>query len=154
MSRTVVDDALEGAQITKVKDPRSKLDSEAIVVFESKELRDAVKAQGHNLAKYKDEAGMRLHIPNYLQKDFKVLMKLAYLLEKTNPDLRRNVKFNEDTTGLFLDMQLQKEGPWKRVRPEEARKAVQGKFVMEGPAEMDADELLDLIEEESSAETA
>ena len=128
-----------------------KLDNEVVVTFESKELRDAVKAQGHNLAKYKDEAGMRLHIPNYLHKDFIVLMKLAYLLKKTNPDLRRNVKFDEETAGLFLDMQLKKDGSWKRVRPEEARKAVQGKANSEGPAEVEAGELLDLIGDEGTA---
>ena len=108
LSRTTVEELTEGAEITKVKDPRSKLDEEAIVVFETKELRDAVKAQGPNLAKFKD-AGMRLDIPNYLQKDFKILMRLAFLLKKTNPDFRRNMKFDEDCTGLFIDIQMKKE---------------------------------------------
>ena len=110
-------------------------------------MRDAVKAQGPNLAKFKDDAGMRLEIPNYLQKDFKILMRLAYLLKKSNPDLRRNVKFDEDCCGLFLDMQLKKDAEWKRVKPEEAKKAVQGRL-SGGPSEMGADELKDMMGED------
>ena len=93
---------------------------------------------------------MRLQIPNFLQKEFKALMKLAYLLKKTNPDLRRNVKFDEENIGLFLDMQTKKEGQWKRVRPEEAKKALNGLSTDEGPAEADAEELLGLIDPDSS----
>ena len=145
MNGSVVDDAIGGATILKVKDPRSKLEDEVVVTFESKEIRDAIKAQGHNLAKFKEEAGMRLHIPNYLQKDFKTLMRLAYLMKKTNPDLRRNIKFDEDCCGLFLDMQLKKEGKWVRVRPDEARKAVLDRGASDGPSEIAAEELRSMI---------
>ena len=145
MNGSVVEDAVSGAAVTKVKDPRSKLNEEAVVTFDSKEIRDAIKAQGHNLAKYKEEAGMRLHIPNYLQKDFKVLMRLAYLMKKTNPDLKRNVKFDEDSCGLFLDMQVKTNGRWRRVRPDEARKAVLDKGSSDGPSELEAEELKSMI---------
>ena len=106
----------------------------------------------HNLAKYKDEAGMRLEIPNYLQKDFKILMRLAYLLKKSNPDLKRNIKFDEDRENLFLDMQLRKDDQWKRVRPDEARKAVQGRNDSEGLFEVIADELVSLMADAAAAE--
>ena len=138
---------MDGAVVTKVRDPRSKLEDEAVVKFEMKELRDAVKAQGPNLAKFKDDAGMRLEIPNFLQKDFKILMRLAYLLKKTNPDLRRNAKFDEDCCELFLDMQLKKDSQWKRVKPEDARKVVQGRLA-EGLSELGADELKNMIDED------
>ena len=147
LNGTLVEDAINGAVITKIKDPRSKLEEEAVVSFDSKEVRDAVKAQGHNLAKYKDEAGMRLHVPNYLQKDFKILTRLAYLMKKTNPDLKRNVKFDEDSCGLFLDMQVKPDARWRRVRPDEARKAVADKGASGGPSEMEADELRSMIGE-------
>ena len=144
MSGSVVDDAVEGALISKIRDPRSKLEEEAVVMSENRETRDAVQAQGHNLVKFKD-AGMRLDIPNYLQKDFKALMRLAYLLKQTNPDLKRNVKFDEDCCGLFLDMQISKDASWRRVKPEEARKDIKGRAGSDGPAEVGADELRSLL---------
>ena len=52
LSGSFVEEALENIEIRKVKDPHSKLDEEAVITFETKEIRDAVKAQGHNLAKY------------------------------------------------------------------------------------------------------
>ena len=129
------------------RDPRSKIKNEIYAEFESKEVRDAVKAAAPNLAKYREEAGMRLHIPNHLQKDFKALMSLSYDLKQRHPELRRNVKFDEEALGLFVDIQLRKDGPWKRVRPQQARDALATRKVSKtsGPAEFDAHELTDLL---------
>ena len=89
---------------------------------------------------------MRLHIPDHLQKDFQTLMSLAFDLKKTNPQLRRNVKFDEETLGLFMDLQTDKDGDWKRVKPDQARRALsrrpKGK---EGPTGLEDDEILSLL---------
>ena len=66
---------------------------------------------------------LRLHLPNYLHKDFKAPMALSYDLKKNHADLRRNVKFDEDNMGLYMDLQLDQEGHWKRVKPDQAKKA-------------------------------
>ena len=130
------------------RDPKPKTTDEAIVLFDSKETRDAVKDQAHNLlVKYGNWAGMRLHVPNYLQKDFRALMNLAYNLKKKNPGLKCNVKFDEDNYGLFMDVQIVKDGPWRRVKPDQARQAA-GKMITNGPTEMDASELTGLLGED------
>ena len=81
--------------LRRIRDPRSKIKDEVVCEFETKEVRDMIKSHRPNLANYRDDAGMRLHLPNHLQKDFKALMSLSYGLKKRNPDLKRNVKFDE-----------------------------------------------------------
>ena len=71
------------------KRPRNK--DEICVYFETKQIRDHVKSKGPNLANYRDEAGMRLQIPDHLQKDFKALMSVACLLY-TSPSPRDRQK--------------------------------------------------------------
>ena len=123
------------------RDPRSKYKDEAYVTFETKEVRDAVKARASYLANFRDDqAGMRLHLPNYLQRDFRSLMGLAYELKKRHPELKRNVKFDEEDLGLFMDMQLDKGGHWRRVKPDEAKLAHTG--TRTGPEKLGATELL------------
>ena len=48
------------------------------------------------------------------------MMGLSYDMKKKNPDLKRNVKFDEDDLGLFMDVQMQRDGPWRRIKPEQA----------------------------------
>lgn len=85
-----------------------------------------IKAKAHHLAEYREDAGMRIHIPNYryLQRDFKVLMKMAYSLKQKKPNLKRNIKFDEDSLGLYMDIQLSPDWQWQRVKPDQARQAV------------------------------
>ena len=121
--------------------------NEVIVEFECKEIRDAVKAQGPNLANFREEAGMRLHLPNHLQKDFKSLMSLSYQLKKKRPDLRRNIKFDESDYGLYMDLQMERDGPWRRVKPDQAKQAADkaGAGRSGGPDSLEADELSGLL---------
>ena len=86
MDRSFIDEDLGHVQIRKHCDPRSKTKDEVIVEFECKEVRDVIKAQGPNLANFREEAGMRLHLPNHLQKEFKALMGLSFELKKKHPD--------------------------------------------------------------------
>lgn len=75
-------DELGQTLIKQYKDPRSKIKDEICVTFETKDIRDAVRAQASNLENF-PQAGMRLHVPNLLQKDFKALMGLSYDLKKS-----------------------------------------------------------------------
>lgn len=125
----------------------NKTKNEAIVTFESKHVRDAVKAQGPNLANYREEAGMRLHVPDHLQKDFQSLMTLAFDLKKMNQDLRRNIKFDEDALNLFMDVQTTKDGSWKRIRPEQAKRAMASRPKIGGPDNIDDEEIRQLLGE-------
>ena len=124
---------------------RPKNKDEVCVEFENKQIRDTIKAQGPQLANYREEAGMRLQIPDSLQKDFKALMAIAYDMKKTNKDLKRNVKFDEEALGLYMDIQTEKEGEWKRVRPHQAYRALDNRKNRDGPAEMDEDEISSLL---------
>ena len=127
---------------------KPKYKDEVCVIFESKQIRDRVKAQGTNLANYRDQAGMRLQIPDNLQKDFKALMSLAYDLKKKNKELRRNVKFEEETLGLYMDIQTERDGDWKRIRPHQAYRVLQARRedrVGDGPADLNEEEIESLL---------
>ena len=129
--------------------PKNKY--EVCVTFETKQIRDVVKAQGHNLAGFRDEAGMRLHVPDHLQKDFRALMAVAYDLKRNNKDLRRNVKFNEEMLGLYMDIQTEPEGSWRRIRPQHSYKALGSRTRNRSgaPAEIGEDEILSLLGDKS-----
>ena len=72
--------------------PTSKIQDEVIAVFSSLEVRDAVKRAAKELAGDR-EAGIRLEVPRSLQGSLKALEAISFALKKTNPSLRRNVKF-------------------------------------------------------------
>ena len=91
-----------------------------IVTFEDKSTRDAVNAQTHHLANHREEAGMRLPIPDHLQRTFRALMNLSCELKKQNPGLKRSVKFDEDRLDMFMDIQTSAGNDWKRVDSEQA----------------------------------
>ena len=133
-------------KIRRSLDKKTKGKKECLVIFDNKQVRDEIKSHGSNLANYRDEAGMHLHLPDFLQKDFQALMSLAYDIKKNNKDLRRNVKFDEESFGLFMDIQTEREGPWRRIRPAAARKALESRPRQNaGPADLDECELSSLL---------
>ena len=143
---------LGAVTIKRILDKKNQYKNEAIVTFESKQDRDAVKALASNLANHRDEeAGMRLHIPDHLQKDFRSLMNLSYDLKKKHPTLKRSIKFDEDCLNLMMDMQTEPGKEWKRIRPCQARRAARPRE-NRGPQEMDEDELRSLVGEGSDSE--
>ena len=155
MDERFIEEDLGEVLVRKHKDLRAKNKDEIFVQFESKEVRDIVKAQAPNLANYRETAGMRLHLPNHLQKDFKALMGLSYDLKKRNPDLKRNVKFDEDDLGLFMDIQFEKDGVWKRVKPDQARRSSEaaGQRNGRGPEKMLDEEIVSRLGEEMGSES-
>ena len=140
MSETFVNEDMGEISVKRSVERRPKNKDEVCVEFESKQVRDIVKAQGPNLANYREAAGMRLQIPDSLQKDFKALMAVAYDVKKVNKDLKRNVKFDEESLGLFMDVQMERDGDWKRIRPHHAYRAL-GTRSRGGPEEMEEDEI-------------
>ena len=106
--------------VRRIVEPRSKIESEALVEFVSSSIRDTVKSMGYRLEGQK--AGIRIEIPNFLKSDFHVLQNLSYRLKLSNKEMKRSVKFDEDNYGLMLDVQLPGQD-WTRIRPDQARAA-------------------------------
>ena len=144
LDRSFVNEELGNVTITKTKEPRNKNKDECIVMFESKQIRDAIKAAAPNLANHRDSAGMRLHIPDHLQKEFHALMNLSFDLKKKHPLLKRNIRFDEDDGGLFMDLKLNTESDWKRVKPDQAINANK-KRRQPRTVNLDVDELQSLL---------
>ena len=148
MDRDFVKEETSNIEVSKVRDHRSKLKDEVIVHFESKQIRDAVRAKAANLANFGQEVGMRLELPDHLQKDFRLLMNLAYDLKKKNPDLKRNIKFDEDDLGLYMDVQMERDGPWRRIKPDPVKQLSRTRRSARGPDMIEADELRSLVDSE------
>ena len=110
-------------------------------------MRDAVKASASNLANFRETAGMRLHVPNHLQRDFHALMNLSYDLKKKHPALKKNIKFDEEDGGLFMDPKLEEESDWKRVKPLHAI-AANKKRRTQRTKSLGEEELMSLLSEE------
>ena len=125
LERDFVKEEMGEVIMRRVREPRNKNKNEYVVTFETKQLRDAVKSAAPNLANFRENAGMRLHIPDHLQKDFHSLMNLSFDLKRKHPRLKRNIKFDEEDGGLFMDFNLNNddENEWKRVKPAQAERA-------------------------------
>ena len=123
MDRTFIEEDLGQVVLTKVREPKNKNKDEFVVLFESKQVRDEIKAAASNLANHRETAGMKLHVPDHLQKEFQSLMNLSYDLKKKHPALKRNIKFDEDDGGLFMDLQSEEGAEWRRVKPSQAQAA-------------------------------
>ena len=122
MDREFIEDMGE-VNIRRVIERKPKYKDEAVVTFQDKRIRDAVKAQAYKLGNSGDELGMRLHLPDHLQKSFRALMGLSFDMKKKFPGLRRSVKFDEDALDLFVDIQTSNEADWKRIDAAQAVKA-------------------------------
>ena len=144
MDKEFVEEEMGEITVTRIRDPKAKTKNEVLVTFETKQLRDSVRAKAANLANFGQEAGMRLELPNHLQKSFRVLMNLAYDLKKKNKNLRRNIMFDEDEMDLFMDCQLDREGERKRVTPDQAVELTKNRK-RRGPARFLTDELRSLV---------
>ena len=123
LDQAFIDEELGQVVLKRPREPKGKNKDEFIVIFESKQIRDAIKAAAPNLANHRETAGMRLHVPDHLQREFQSLMNLSYDLKKKHPALKRNVKFDEEDGGLFLDLKLDDESEWKRIKPATAMAA-------------------------------
>ena len=149
MNGDFVREELGSVEISKVKEPRNKNKDEYVITFESKQIRDEVKAAAPNLANHRDSAGMRLQVPAHLQPDFHALMNLSFDLKKRHPGLKRNIKFDEVDLGLFMDLKLNDEAEWRRIKPDRARAANKRRSKRRS---MEQDEIQELLESETDDE--
>ena len=133
-------------EVRRVRATRSKIEHEVIVVFPDIETRDAVRAAAPKLAGIKD-AGIRLEVPEFLRPSMRSLESTTFLLKKTNPALKRNLKFDDEVMDLIMDIKLTEDGQWKRIRPSEANEARKGRATpsREGSVEMDSSEIQSLF---------
>ena len=67
-----------------------------------------------------------MKVPNFLKSDFHVLQNLSYKLKMANNAVKRSIKFDDDSLGLMLDMQVPGQD-WSRIRPDQAREARRSK---------------------------
>ena len=93
---------------------------------------------------------MRLELPDYLQKDFKSLMNLAYDLKSKHHDLKKNIKFDKTDLGLFMDVQIKPGDHWRRIKPEQAKKMSRSRE--QEPKGLNDSDIAGLLEEESVRE--
>ena len=98
------------------------------------------------------DAGVRLEIPYSLQPNLKVLGSVSYNLKKKYPQLKRNIKFDDEEMDLVLHFSTDPESniPWKKVRPAQAKalKArLGGSIANNGIEEITEEGLENLLEE-------
>ena len=140
MDESFVKEELGCVTMTRTKEPRNKNKDKFVITFESKQIRDAVKVVAPNLANHRETAGMRLHKPDHLQKEFHALMNLSFDLKKKHPGLKRNIKFDEEDFGLFMDLKLSEDLDWKKVKSAQAINANKKRRKPRTP-DLDEDEL-------------
>ena len=104
MERDIIDD-VQHFKIRRVRSARGKHANEVIIKFPDVETRDAVRSAAPKLAGRKD-LGMRLEIPESLRPSLRALESVSYLMKKNNPALKRNVKFDDETLDLVMDLSL------------------------------------------------
>ena len=119
---------------------KPKDQDEAIVRFPDVSTRDMIRSAAFNLAGRR--AGIRLEIPDKLRPSLRALESVAFNLKKTNPGMKRNIKFDDEVLDLVMDVKMQDHGEWKKIRPGQAMKARTVRRESEDAAEeMSADEL-------------
>ena len=62
-------------------------------------------------------AGIRLEIPDTLRPSLRALESLAFNLRKANPEMKRNVKFDDEVMDLVMDVKLNEHATWKKIWP-------------------------------------
>ena len=151
MDASFIEEDLGPVKISRPRDVRNKdkIKDEYVVEFENKHVRDVIKASAANLANFRESAGMRLDLPDHLQRDFTSLMNLSYDLKRKHAGLRRNVKFDEQDKGLFMDLKLDEESDWRRIKPAQAEAAGRRRKKNGGARGMDEEELMSLLGSES-----
>ena len=133
-------------KVEKFFDARSKNKDEVIITFRNKGVRDTVKAAARNLAAEGRAAGVRMQVPGYLISTFRLLENLGYQMKKVDPDVRRVVKFDDSKMSLMMDIRVN--DSWRRVYPDDAKKAMArtpNLSAAAGPAEVSSDNISDFF---------
>ena len=118
-----------------------------MVLFPDIETRDAVRAAASNLSGH-PEAGLRLEIPDFLRPALRSLESVSYSLKSSNPQMKRNVKFDNENLDLVMDIKLAEGDHWRKIRPSEAKEAKKGQILpsREGGSEINVGDLQALMQ--------
>ena len=100
--------------------PGAKVKNEAVVIFDSVEVRDAVKSAAKNLAGKDSSYGVRLELPNHLKSAMSALQSVSYEIKQRYAGARRNVLFDDSTMDLVLDFCTDEAKEWRRMTSEQA----------------------------------
>ena len=155
LGEDVIADA-ENCHIARVpasnnKNNKSKIYSEAVVEFPTVDLRDLVRKSAFNLAG-DDQSGIRLEVPHHLMKNFKSLEAASYRLRQKYPNIRRNIKFDDEVCDVVLEFRIQEGDQWKRLRPHQAKELQRSEGGTEEMSASDITSLLDGSDGESGGE--
>ena len=118
----------------------SKIKNEVLIVFDSPSTRDFVFSHGKNLAGESKESGkptngMRIDYPAHLGSDYRALDSYgARLRKEAGTGFRRNIRFNDDEMGIYMDIKFPDQEKWIRVTPRMA-KANRGETTIKGEEE-------------------
>ena len=94
----------------------------------------------------------RFEIPNFLKSDFQVLQSLSYKMKQSNPEMKRSLKFDDESLGLVLDVQLPDQD-WTRIRPDQARLARQTEpSLRSGPRELTSSNIAGYVRREQQSD--
>ena len=99
---------------------RSKIKDKVLVRFSNSQERDVAQSYATNLADAGGEAGLRLEIPDYLRRLFRLYEAHAAALRAKYGDVRRAVRFDDINKSLYMDVKLESTD-WHRISAEEMR---------------------------------
>ena len=134
-----IDERIESVRRTRTAFS-SRIKNEILVVFDSSSTRDFVFSHGKNLAAdpatgTKSTHGMRLDYPAHLGSDYRALDSYGGKLRKdVGQGFRRNIRFDDDEMGLFMDINFPEQEKWICVTPKMAREK-KGENTVRGEAE-------------------
>lgn len=142
-------DGLGKMELKKERLANSRFPEEVIVIFETKEARDTVKAAGKNLGG-ETTAGMRLNVPGFLLDNYRILASIGYNIKESKRDVKRAIKFDDENLDLMLDIRVDNE--WRRISPSEARTAArENPNIRIGPKRMQGGDIAAMIGEKKTA---
>ena len=71
------------------------------------------------------------------------------MLKQKNPTLKRNIKFDDDSLDLVLDIKKNDVAPWQKIRPQQAIEAKRSRAEpsREEGSELDTDAITSMLSE-------
>ena len=127
--------------------PGAKVKDEAVVIFRTVDVRDAIKRAARNLAGKGPSFGIRLEVPNNMKSAMGALQSASYEIRQKFPDARTNVLFDDEQMGLVLDFCTSDGGVWRRMSAGQARERKKKKPRSDaGRTDLDDGELDELLD--------
>ena len=104
--------------------PRSRIHDEFIITFKETEARDAIKAYASGLATSQGKAGLRLELTDVQKGSYRILDEHGLAIKDLyGPETKRNIKFDDRTRDLMMDVKLPGNSKWHNITADQAKKA-------------------------------